>query len=64
MSVDTSGIVGPVVDFLRSYILPAVITLAIALLTVSFAFWVSHRRSEYLLRAALRAEIETNFRVA
>lgn len=64
MSVDISVAVGPIVDLLTSYVLPAFITLVIAFLTVSFAFWISHRRSEYLLRAALRAEIQTNFQVA
>jgi hypothetical protein len=64
MAVDITGIFIQTVDFLWSYIFPAFVTLVIALLTVSFAFWVSHRRSEYILRSALRAEIETNVQVA
>ena len=51
-------------DFFKSYVLAGLVTLIIALLVVSFATWVAHRRSDYLLRAALRAEVETNLNIS
>ena len=51
-------------DFFRNYVLTGLITLIIALLVVSFASWVAHRRTNFILRSALRSEIETNLQVA
>jgi hypothetical protein len=60
MSLTPAGILTIALDFLRLYVVSNIITLIIALLVVSFGVWVVNRRRDFLLRAALRAEIMTN----
>jgi len=64
LAIDYPSLLASALDFFKTYVLAGLITLIIALLVVSFSIWSSHRRSEYLLRAALRAEIENNMQIA
>ena len=52
-----------VLDFLQDYVLPYVIVLAIAFLTVAFAFNLNERNMRYKARRALSLEIRTNAKV-
>jgi hypothetical protein len=49
--------------FLQTYVIPYVIVLAIAFLSVAFAFNLNDRYSKYKARRALSLEIRTNARV-
>lgn len=51
------------VQFLQTYIIPYIIVLAIAFLSVAFAFNLNDRNSKYKARRALSLEIRTNARV-
>jgi hypothetical protein len=51
------------VEFLQTYIIPYIIVLAIAFLTVAFAFDLNERNSRYKARKALVNEIRTNAKV-
>jgi hypothetical protein len=51
------------VQFLQTYVIPYVIVLAIAFLTVAFAFDLNDRSSKYKARRALSLEIRTNAKV-
>jgi len=50
-------------EFLQFYVLPYVIVLAIAFLTVAFAFNLNDRNMKYKARRALALEIRTNAKV-
>ena len=50
-------------EFLQVYIIPYVIVLAIAFLTVAFAFNLNDRNAKYKARRALALEIRTNAKV-
>ncbi len=58
--MDPQTFFSAVVDFLRTYVLSGFVTLIIALVVVTFAIWAVSRRTNYLLRSALRAELQTN----
>ena len=60
MSLTPDGIISATIDFLKVYVISNVITLIIALLVVSFGLWAANRRRDFLLRAALRAEVIAN----
>jgi hypothetical protein len=60
MDPTISGIVNLIIAFLEVYILPYLVTLAVAFLSVGFAAWLIHRRNDSVLRKALRAELTTN----
>ena len=51
------------VDFLHDYVLPYLVVLAIAFITVAFAFNVNGRNVRYKARRALANEIRTNAKV-
>jgi len=51
------------VDFLQLYVIPYLIVLAIAFLTVAFAFNLNERNQRYKSRRALALEIRTNAKV-
>lgn len=48
---------------LQTYVIPYLIVLAIAFLTVAFAFNMEHRRTRYRAKRALLMEIRTNAKV-
>jgi len=50
-------------EFLQLYVIPYVIVLAIAFLTVAFAFNLNERNQRYKSRRALSLELRTNARV-
>jgi len=52
-----------VAQFLQIYVIPYVIVLAIAFLTVVFAFNLSDRNARYKARKALAVELRTNSKV-
>jgi hypothetical protein len=52
-----------VVGFLQMYVIPYLIVLAIAFLTVAFAFNLNERNQKYKARRALALEIRTNAKV-
>jgi len=52
-----------VLDFLQLYVLPYIIVLAIAFLTVAFAFNLNDRNMRYKARRALALELRTNGKV-
>jgi len=52
-----------VAEFLQDYVLPYIIVLAIAFLTVAFAFNLNDRNARYKARKALTNEIRTNSKV-
>ncbi len=51
------------VQFLQEYVIPYIIVLAIAFLTVAFAFNLNERNAKYKARRALALEIRTNAKV-
>ena len=51
------------VQFLQIYVIPYIIVLAIAFLTVAFAFNLNDRNQKYKARRALALEIRTNSKV-
>ena len=55
--------VNDVVFFLQTYVIPYLIVLAIAFLTVAFAFNLNDRNARYKARRALALEIRTNSKV-
>jgi hypothetical protein len=52
-----------VAQFLQIYVLPYIIVLAIAFLTVAFAFNLNDRNARYKARRALALELRTNAKV-
>ena len=52
-----------VTEFLQLYVIPYVIVLAIAFLTVAFAFNLNDRNAKYKARRSLALEIRTNAKV-
>ncbi len=50
-------------QFLETYVIPYVIVLAIAFLTVAFAFDLNERNQKYKARRALALEVRTNAKV-
>ena len=50
-------------DFLQDYVIPNLIVLAIAFVTVAFAFNLNERNQKYKARRALALEIRTNAKV-
>ena len=52
-----------ILDFLQFYVLPYLVVLAIAFLTVVFAFNLNDRNKRYKARRALALEIRTNAKV-
>ena len=50
-------------DFLEYYVLPYIVVLAIAFLTVAFAFNLNDRNMRYKARRALQLELRTNAKV-
>ena len=52
-----------VVDFLQMYVIPYLLVLAVAFLTVAFAFNLNDRNAKYKARRALALEIRTNARI-
>jgi len=52
-----------IIEFLQDYVIPYLIVLAIAFLTVAFAFNLNERNQRYKARRALALEIRTNAKV-
>ncbi len=51
------------VEFLQTYVIPYIIVLAIAFLTVAFAFNLNERNARYKAKRGLALEIRTNARI-
>ncbi len=67
---DTSGVLAAydqfwqlLSEFLQTYVIPYIIVLAIAFLSVAFAFNLNERNAKYKARRALALEIRTNLKV-
>ncbi len=52
------------VNFFWTYVISSLITLVIALLAVGFGISLVHRRNNYLLRSAVRAEMVTDMKIS
>jgi hypothetical protein len=64
MDFTVQALIDFVVAFFLGYVVPNIVTLLIAFLAVGFGVSLVHRRGDYLLRSAVRAEMNTDAQIS